>query len=651
MKLPINWLQDYVDIKHNTEEIGRIMTLLDSMQDGPIETVEGTEVLDLETRQNRPDLLSIIGLATEYAAYTNQMVKYPETWIDNTIKKQPAETLFKVESNEVLRFSAIKINNVFISESPEWLQQKLRLCGINPINNIVDITNFVMIEYGIPMHAFDYNKLEFQPNVPPITITKIEGQEKFTTWQGTEINLSSKDLILKDSTKILGMAGISGDPMSGVSENTGNIIIEAANYLQSSVRKSSLRNNIRTESSLRHEKFLSSNMVEVAMRRATHLILELCGGTVERYEDYYPNKEKNLNRVLTLNINEFERLAGVQLEVDLIKEMLSRLKFQIIDHQNIVEIANNNLIVKIPDHRTDITVEEHLIGEVLRLWGYDNIPERRIDNAPPTDITSQLYILKRNIKDLTISLGYDEQINHPFTSKQEENSIVLENSINKVQNKLRTRLNEGLTLSIDNHKKYDSESIKVFEVGKVYAEVEDAYIEREISSFRTFGIDFKKIKGDLQNILQKLGYNIDKIDTKIKDDKINYFYNSSLIATLYKDGFDLNNEIIIDQVNLKNIPALVIQIKPIQRIIESITISVPNDITSASITKSIHSSNEFIDSVVYVSDFRDELNNINYQTYEIEITDQNNSLTRDKVNSIINQVVKNLETINCYIKK
>jgi len=494
MKLPIDWLSEYSEIKHNNSQIGDIFTYLEFMQDGPIVD----NVLDLEIRQNRPDALSIIGLATEYSAKNNSKIEYPKQ-IDNLNFEKPDKLINPKTTDQIKRFTAVKIDGVKIGKSPDYIINRLTLSGIRTVNNIVDITNYVMLEYGIPMHVFDANLLG---NNPQLTLRMGNTNDELETWLGEKIKISKNDIVITNSeNKVVSIGGITGEKNTGATDTTISIIIEAANYNQALIRKSAIEHNLLTDSANRHTKFLPSNLVETAIKRACYLISELCGGEITLAEDYYP--EVQVRFEITLNLDEVERIGGLKVTANDTEQILKNLKYDILEN------SNNKITVQSPNHRTDVTQPVDVIEDILRIIGYENIKEQQINLAPPADSTPEIYTLEDNVRDILVGMGLDEHITEPLVKFDADiTRIKLENSLNSEKNSLRISIQETLIPVLTNYIKHKHNSIKLFEVGKIYKTEKDQIIENSVVGVLISNSNsYKSAKGILDLLFNKLGYN------------------------------------------------------------------------------------------------------------------------------------------------
>ncbi len=645
MRIPLDWLQKYIKLEHTPEEFGDIMTKLEFMQDGPIEEVAGQKVVDLETRQNRPDSYAVIGIAREYAAYINKKIKLPPQKEKFGVEWGTPENNLQVNAPDIVkRFCTVEINGLKIKESPDWLKRDLEAYGIPPINNLVDITNYVMLEYGTPLHAMDYRKLQRNNESATIVLRRAKQGENFVTWQGTELNLTTEDLVVCDAEKPVAIAGIIGSSNSGIDNKTKHIILESATYEQSFIRRTSIRHSIRTDASTRHEKFLNPAMVEIAIKRALYLIEELCEGEIIKIEDYYENRYEPV--IVEFNTNEVQRLGGVDLDKDEIISLLERLEFEIIDQKDAIGIGNQ-LQVKVPMHRTDINYEADLVEEVMRLWGYDRIPMQPITSSPTGYSTPVRIQLQDKFREILTSLGLNEYITLPFvtyTNKQKQ--IKIENPLNKELNALRMSIRETLQEVVENYKKSQIEKVGVFEVGKAYFEEKKGkYIEEERVSTLYSGYEYKKVKGDFLSVIHQLGLNNnEKLKVKEEIDKLVYLYDGTLIAELYVDGYVFFVENIVPFVDIHDIPHYDIKTKIPQRIVEELALVMNKSQRTGVIVETLHKSSDYISDVEITDVYEGNQipNDKKSVTFKITFEDENHNLTQELVDNIKESILKSL---------
>ena len=345
-----------------------IMVLDENAEEGkPLAEELGLDdvTLDIDLTPNRADALSHIGVARDLAALYNREVEYPEIELNETSEK--SEDLAKVEIEDVEgcpRYVAKIVKNISVKESPEWLKTKLIAVGLRPINNVVDVTNFVLYEIGQPLHAFDLEKLEGRK----IIVRKAGSNEKFTTLDSKERKLQPDDLMICDAEKPVAVAGVMGGENSEVTESTKNILIESAYFNPSRVRKTAKRLGLSSDASYRFERGADPNISVFAANRAAKLIAELGGGEVAQGAiDVYPKKIEPRN--VDVRFERINKVLGYEISAESVERILGKLGFQIIKK------TDEKLSVSVPTFRHDIEREIDLIEEVARIYGYDEIPD------------------------------------------------------------------------------------------------------------------------------------------------------------------------------------------------------------------------------------------------------------------------------------
>lgn len=464
MRIPLEWLSEYVEIKKPADEIAKSFTLLGLMLDKPVQKhQEGsytTQVLDLEHRMDRADWLSILGCARDYAAFEDLDLTMPKVHKENGLKPEPDQIVkIEVECPDLVnRFNTKVFRNIKVGDSPDWLKNRLSAYGIPSINNIVDITNYVMVEYGQPMHAQDLAKMEAQE----IVIRRAKKGEQVTTLLGETIDLTPDQFVLTQAGKATVIGGIVGGNTAGVDETTTDIILDAGNYDQHNIRRTSRDLKILNETVLRYDKYLHPELAQHAMERATHLILELAGGDHYENFDWYPKEHKK--STIVFRTSRLEKVGGIEVEQDKIKNILSSLEYTILEEDQDI------LKLEIPYFRTDVVVEDDIVADILRINNYDNIPLKLIDKSPPKEITPAIYTFEEKLRDIMISIGLHEHITDPLIPADDVNpkQVVLENALTADKNALRTEIRTTLMPVVNMYQKYGHMNIKVFEIGKSY---------------------------------------------------------------------------------------------------------------------------------------------------------------------------------------
>lgn len=492
MKVPLSWLREYVALQTSPSELMRHLTAIGHMQDGPAKEIAGDQVYDLEVRQNRSDCLSLVGVAREAAAVLEATLHDPAERSPELPAASGAIKLHIEDPDLCYRFNTVTLTGVKVGPSPDWLRNRLEAYGMKSINTIVDITNYVMIEQGQPLHAFDLDTLAGAE----LHVRPAREKETLVVLGSKTVSLTSDDLVIADQTGPVALAGVIGGEQCGVSENTTTIVIEAATYNQASIRRSALRHTLRTEASTRLEKFLHPELTTRALRRVTELVMQLAGGKIIDHTDAYPRPLAA--RVVQLDPANVQRLGGVPLSAEQCQQLLSRLGIE-----NSIK-ADQTLSVSIPLWRTDLEQEADLIEEVLRLYGYEHIPEQLPKGMIPKDIQSRSHILEEQLRDILVACGYDEQITEPLVNEAEPrlNPVRLQNSLSSEKVMLRTSLTPQLLLGAQNRLRYRQNDVRLFEVGKVYFLDGQEYKEKKVVSAILSGPSAKYL--DLKGVAETM---------------------------------------------------------------------------------------------------------------------------------------------------
>jgi len=468
------------------------------------------QIIDFEITPNRPDCLSMIGMAREAAATFETKLSYPETECKETEGNAADYIEVEVKSDLCKRYIARIVKDVKVEDSPWWLQRRLIHAGMRPINNIVDITNFVMLEYGQPLHAFDIKSVAGAK----IVVDTAEDGEKFTTLDGTERTLDDKMLMIHDAEKSIAVAGVMGGLNSEIEADTNTIVIESANFVGGSVRTTAKRLGLRTEASSRYEKGIDPNLCKAAADRVCYLI-ELIGAgkVVGGSVDVYPVVEE----AKTVK-GRVSRINGV-LGIDLTREQMVKY-FESLEMK--VEGEGDELLVTAPTVRQDIEIEEDLIEEVARLYGYDVLP---VTIPKGNNEASQSY--ERDIKDLArdvmCSLGANEIQTYSFVSPKGVDNVRIDedswerafvrilNPLGEDTSVMRTILLPGMMEVLARNYKRNREAVRAFEIGNTFMvnllNEKALPTETDSMSIGFYGKDedFFTLKGAIVELLGKLG--------------------------------------------------------------------------------------------------------------------------------------------------
>lgn len=470
------------------------------------------DVIELEITPNRPDCLSVVGMAREACATFDKEIKYPEISIKNGEESisdyvKDIEILDKDLCN---RYYAKVIKDVKIESSPLWLQTRLMEAGMRPINNIVDVTNYVMLEFGEPIHAFDLDKIKDKK----IIVRRALDSEKITTIDSVERKLNPSNLVIADSEKPIAIAGVMGGLDSEVTSGTETILIEAANFNDKNVRLTSKSLNLRTEASARFEKGIDPNLCEIACNRVCQLIEEIGAGKVvgEYIDDYI---EKAIEKVITLRTDKVNRLLGTNIDKNDMIDILERLELK-------VEEKEECLKVTVPTFRLDLEAEVDLIEEIGRIYGFHNIKNEPLRGALIRGEKSYDKVVEDKVKSILEGLGMNEIMTYSFVSpkvydkiKLSEDSekrkcIKIMNPLGEDYSVMRTTLIPNAMDVLARNYNYGVERAFIYEIGNIFIPkelpIKKLPIERKMLSLGMYGdVDYYYIKGVVDTLLERLG--------------------------------------------------------------------------------------------------------------------------------------------------
>ena len=495
-------------------------------------------VFELEITPNRPDCLSLIGVAREIRAETGNALKLPQVDLNEDETDIRELTSVTIEAPDLCpRYAARVIRGVKVGQSPAWLQQRLESVGVGVINNIVDITNFVLMEYGQPLHAFDYHKLTENC----IVVRRATASENITTLDEIERELTPDMLVIADAEKPVALAGIMGGYDSEITETTSDVLLESAYFNPSSIRATAKALGVSTEASYRFERGADPGVVLAALDRAAQLIAELAGGTIcKDIVDVYPGQQPL--RQVQLRPERVNFILGTTLDTSEMVQILSDLGF------NAKANGTGNYQVTVPTFRSDITREIDLIEEIARVHGYDNIPTTLPKGDIPVPTPNPSTEVRKHIKHFLLAAGMMEAINYSFCNpncfdKIRLNSddplrstLKLQNPLSPEMSVLRTTLLPSLLDNAQHNRNHQIDTIALFEIGSVFlqdggssrSDLRIATLEPE----RVTGVlagqigdgvysnphrepDFYDIKGLVEGILQVCGivdYTLQKTD-------------------------------------------------------------------------------------------------------------------------------------------
>ncbi len=489
-------------------------------------------VLDLAITPNRADCFSVLGLAREVSALTGEKVKWPAIRFPK-ISKEKIDFQVKVEDKKLCpKYTVRVIKNITIKESPSWLKERLSAAGMRPINNVVDVTNFVMLEMGQPLHAFDKKK------VSEIIVRKVKKGEKIMTIDGESRELDESMLVIADAKKPIAVAGVMGGLESEVTVKTTDIILESAQFNPVSVRKTGQKLGLRSEASLRFEKSIDWQITEVASDRAAALIAELGGGEVAE-EQIIVAAKKFQPATIKLSLNYLNNLLGAEIPKAKVTAYLKALGFEVKD-------SKGELNVKVPSWREDVKIPADLVEEVGRLFDYNKLKPSYLTAELRPVILSQEKQLVRKIQDILVGAGFSEVINYSFYGQTPcccgpDYHLEVANPINPDQRYLRLDLEPRIKENIEKNIR-EFEQVKIFEIGQTYHPHQKGELPEE-KKMLAAAYAAKKLKGETaidylkgltQLLFEELNIDSEKINFSLLKDVlgIKIDYNNKFLGTI-----------------------------------------------------------------------------------------------------------------------
>ncbi len=470
MRISYNWLKSYIDLKMPPEKVAEALT----MAGFPVEAftrLGGDHILEIEITSNRSDCLSYIGIAREIAALTGRKLKtLLITTKLTTHNSQPTTVRIRVEERKLCpRYTARIIKNVTVKESPAWLKARIEAMGLKPVNNIVDITNLCLFETGEPMHAFDLDKIIGGE----VIIRRAKPGEKMTLIEGTEKALDDSTLVIADAERPIAIAGVMGGLNTEVTPTTKNVLLEAAYFDPLSIRRTSRKMGLATESSYRFERKVALSNIQYSSNRASSLISEMAGGEIGKFVDI--GAKSQAKRVVELRYSRCNKILGLTITPANIKKILHALGL------NTRSSSKEGLKVEVPDFRHDLNKEIDLIEEVSRIYGYDKIPSTIPTIVEqPTRKSFEMVVDEKICKTLT-GLGLNEIITYSLLSKRlltmsgaaSNNVVEIANPLSSEQEVMRPSLITGLLGAMSWNINRKTEDLKLFELGNVYLKRSD----------------------------------------------------------------------------------------------------------------------------------------------------------------------------------
>ena len=635
------------------------------------------DIIDFEITPNRPDCLSIEGLGRETAASLGKKFKNPRKNLDElkVEDKKDIEGL-KVDITApdlCYRYIARVVKNVKIGPSPEWMVRRLKACGVRSINNIVDITNYVMLELGQPMHAFDINSIEGKH----ITVRRAKNGEKITTLDGIERELNEDNLVIADEKKAVAIAGVMGGQNSEIEEDTKTVVFESAVFYGGSVRKTAKKVGLRTEASSRYEKGLSSENALRAVNRAVELVELLgAGEEVKGKVDVYPTKQK-INKI-KLDVNRINDLLGTNISE---KEMINILKKLDIKLENGFAIA--------PYFRMDLEFVADIAEEIARFYGYDKLETTLIKAEATLGVRTKEQKIEKKIEDVLVNNGLSEIYTYGFVGEKDlekskirkeliDNAIEISNPLSDEYKLMRPTTIPSMmqTLALNNNKK--NQNVKLFDISRNYrninGEVEkgEVPLQENILTIGMYGddVDFYTLKGLIENVLE--ASNVNHYD--IVKEKENSSYHPGrcanikvgldVIATIGEVhpevlmNYDINKRCYLAELNITKVVKYSKQNKKYQEVPKfpaverDIAIVVDEDVEVGAIEQSITKKSKRLlkgkkglEEIKLFDIYRDEKIGKGKKSiaYSLIFRDKTKSMSDDEINPVMEEITKELE--------
>ena len=641
--------------------------------------IENDSILEIGLTPNRSDAISHYGTARDLRAGLLQRGKKLELIKPSVtgfnIDKKTTNIKIQVDNSLLApRYCGVVIDNIVVKQSPQWLINRLKSIDVSPINNIVDITNYILHDIGQPLHAFDYNKITENK----ITVKTLKNGTKFTTLDGVERKLTNNDLMICSGNKPLCLAGIYGGSNSGVTDKTTSIFLESAYFDPITIRQSSKYHGLNTDASYRFERGVDPNITKLALRKACILIKEVCKGSMISSDitDVYPKKIND--KKLLIRFDNIENLIGKKIDREIIKRIITSLDMKI------ESITESNLGVSIPPYRSDVTREVDIVEEILRIYGYNNIESSRKINRSltPYDQLSK-NDFENKISNHLVSLGFFEIMTNSLTSpkcnkknkniKESLNINVINSSssdLSMLRNSLMFSGIEALSYNINRRQT----NLKMFEFGKDYIKKENKYIEEERLCLFITGnkvsknwnnnldkSDFYFIKGIVFSIIDRL--NLKNVNSRPTTDKnlkegealslnnitlVNYgiVKNNSLAI------FDIEQEVCYAEFNWNNIvesidknPVLSKEIPKYPEVSRDLSILIDENTTFKSIYNEAYKANKNLIKNISLFDVYVGKNTPkSKKSYGLNfnISDNSKTLSDSEIDSLMKKITNNL---------
>ena len=624
------------------------------------------EVIDFELTANRGDLLSMLGMAYELGAIYNKKVKDVDINYKETGKDINQTFNIDIQTNNCSVFLAKKVENVEIKESPAFIKNRLMACGIRPINNVVDISNYVMLELGQPLHFYDADKLNSE-----IIVRMAKNGEKLTTLDNIERTLDENDIVISTKEKSIGLAGVMGGLETEVVPQTKNIIIESAIFDGVRVRKTA-KKILRSEASNRFEKGLDSNRTYMAINRACHLLEKYANGTVIEGMCTYDQSQKE-DKKIEITFKNITDVLGTNISNNDILDVFTKLGFS-------YEADDKKTIVSVPRRRLDISIKEDLIEEVGRIYGVDNIEGK----LPVLPVKQGSYDKQtREIRNKMVSLGLNETLSMIFTSDKEAKKyttddfevVKLLDPLAEERNALRYSLIPSMVKIYEYNKARENKDVCIFEIGKGFYKKQEEYGENQkivalmtgkyyLGVGNSANVDFYVIKGVVEELLNFLGYE-NRYTIEMPDQIPNEFHkgqtaninvNGQIVGIVGKLHPEVTkDDVYVMEINLDELLSKRVgkmkykEISKFPNVKKDVAFVMKKDIPSVEVEKVIKKAGGKLLTNIEVFDVytgenigKDEKS----VAYSLTFNDSKKTLTEEEITKIFENIIANVEKLN-----
>ncbi len=629
------------------------------------------DIIDFEITSNRPDCFSIEGLGRETAASLNEPFKNPRKNIDelNVETKEELEGLkVDIEAPDLCyRYIARIVKNVKIGPSPEWMVRRLKACGIRSINNVVDITNYVMLEMGQPMHAFDINSIEGKH----ITVRRAKKGEKITTLDEQERELDENNLVIADDKKAVAIAGVMGGLNSEIEDNTTTVVFESAVFYGGSVRKTAKKVALRTESSSRFEKGLSAENALRAANRAVELIELLgAGEAIDGKIDVYPTKQK-INKI-KFDVEKINNLLGTNLSKQEMVAILEKLD---------IKVEEDTIIS--PYFRIDLEFLADIAEEIGRFYGYDKLDSTLIKADTTLGIRNKEQNIKKKVRDVLVNNGLSEIYTYGFVSQKDlemsniseetvKYAITIQNPLSDEYKLMRPTTIPSMMQILTTNANKKNQNVKLFDLSRNYRNIKqevqngEVPLQEEILTIGMYGedVDFYTLKGLLENILEAISINHYEVEKETKNASYhpgrcaNIAIGKDIVASFGEVHPEvLDNYMISKRAYLleANITKLVKYAKQNKKYIEvpkfpaverDIAVIIDETVEVGQIEKIVtKKAKKLLESIQLFDIYRNEKLGENKKSvaYSLIFRDKNKTLSDEEINQIMEDIIAELE--------